>query len=170
LKKLFYLIPLVVVAAIIWNYLPEDDLPVGSDIDRMVVEKSKRRMSVYAKGVLLKTYPISLGGKPVGEKQYEGDMKTPEGEYFIDSKNANSKFFKNLGISYPNGNDLKVAKNLGRPAGGEIKIHGLEPKYSFIGKFQRFSDWTNGCIALTNAEMEDLFDHVSVGTSISIRP
>jgi murein L,D-transpeptidase YafK len=145
-------------------------LPDDIIVDRIVVEKGQRKMTIFSKGHPVKTYSVSLGSEPTGAKKFEGDMRTPEGEYIIDSKNANSYFFRNLGISYPNSTDLKLAKSIGRSPGGDIKIHGMQSKYAFIGKFQRLSDWTNGCIALTNAEIEDLFNHVPIGTPITIKP
>jgi murein L,D-transpeptidase YafK len=170
LKSLVFLGSLLLIVAIIWNYWPYSKLPENLIVERIIVEKGRRKMTVYSKGLSVRTYSISLGSEPTGAKEFEGDMKTPEGEYIIDSKNFNSRFFRNLGISYPNSTDLKNAKNIGRNPGGDIKIHGMQSKYAFIGKFQRLSDWTNGCIALTNVEIEDLFNHVPVGTPITIKP
>ena len=111
---------------------------------------------------MLKEYHVSLGKQPIGNKEVEGDMKTPEG--------ANSKFYRNLGISYPNRYDREQASGIGKQPGGEIKIHGLQPKFSFIGRFHRLMDWTNGCIALTNSEIEDLYNHTKIGAKIEIKP
>ncbi len=127
-------------------------------------------MSVYSKKGLIKTYTVAIGQNPVGKKQYEGDKKTPEGNYIIFDKNPNSKYHKNLGISYPNEADKATAKRLGKPPGGDVKIHGCNNKQTFIGKFQRWSDWTWGCVAVTNDEIDELYEHVSVGTPVTIMP
>ncbi|MBA9072554.1 murein L,D-transpeptidase YafK [Flavobacterium gossypii] len=127
-------------------------------------------MKVYSEGVLLKTYRISLGKNPVGHKQFEGDCKTPEGIYSIDGRNPNSTFHKNLGISYPNEKDLEKAKSLGKPAGGDIKIHGLRNGRGYISKFHRWRDWTAGCIAVTDVEIDELYDAVKIGAEIQIYP
>jgi len=97
-----------------------------------------------------------LGRNPVGHKEFEGDKKTPEGIYTINDKNPNSGYYKNLGVSYPNAQDIENAKKLGKPAGGDIKIHGIRNYCGIIGKFQRWADWTYGCIAPTNREMEEI--------------
>ena len=170
MKSFLFLGSFLLIVATIWNYWPYSKLPDNLIVDRIVVEKRLRKMTVYSKGLSVRTYSISLGSEPTGAKEFEGDMRTPEGEYIIDSKNSNSRFFRNLGISYPNSTDLKNVRNIGRTPGGDIKIHGMQSKYTFIGKFQRLSDWTNGCIALTNEEIEDLFNHVPVGTPITIKP
>ncbi len=126
-------------------------------------------MFVYSKGKLLKTYRVSLG-KVKGKKRFEGDSKTPEGVYYIDSKNSKSQFYLNLGISYPNKGDTRYARKFGKSPGGLIKIHGLKNGLGFIGKFHRFFDWTRGCIALTNKEIKELYKATPVGTQIIIKP
>ncbi|MNE21412.1 L,D-transpeptidase catalytic domain [compost metagenome] len=135
-----------------------------------MVLKSKRKLLAYENGVLIKTYTISLGINPIGAKEFEGDMKTPEGIYTINDKNPNSGYYKNLGVSYPNDHDIKHAATLGKPTGGDIKIHGLRNGMGFLNKFQRFFDWTYGCMALTNKEVEELYQHVPIGTVIEIKP
>ncbi len=126
-------------------------------------------MYVYSKGKLLKAYIVSLG-KVRGKKRFEGDSKTPEGVYYIDSKNPRSHFYLNLGISYPNKEDIAYARKHGKSPGGSIKIHGLKNGLGFIGKFHRFLDWTKGCIALTNREIRELYNTTPVGTQIIIKP
>ena len=125
-------------------------------------------MYAYSNGKMLNTYTISLGFRSKGKKQFEGDGKTPEGKYFIISKNGNSIAHKSFGISYPNADDCKSAAKYRKPAGGNIMIHGLINRVWYWGKFHRFIDWTGGCIALTNNEMDDLFKHVDVGCKIEI--
>jgi murein L,D-transpeptidase YafK len=155
---------------IVYYFYPENKLPKNATIDNLVVFKSKRQLLAYSNGQLLKTYKISLGKQPIGSKVFEGDNKTPEGKYTINDKNANSICHKNLGISYPNLKDIKNAKDIGKPAGGDIKIHGMLNNFGFIGKFHRWIDFTNGCIMVTDEEVDELFGAVKIGTPIEINP
>lgn len=161
---------LLILVLTVYYFYPEDKLPVHIIIDKLEVYKSKRRLLVYSNGQLVKTYKISLGRQPIGDKEFEGDQKTPEGLYFINDKNPNSGYHKNLGISYPNKEDIQNAKRLGKLAGGEVKIHGLRNKTGFIGKFHRCYDWTQGCIALTDEEIDELYKAVKIGAQIEIKP
>jgi len=138
-------------------------------IDSIVVTKSKRTMQVYAKRKLLKTYNIGLGKDPVGHKHFEGDYKTPEGLYFINGKNGSSKYHKNLGISYPNKADIAYAAKMKKSAGGDVKIHGLPAGYK-DEDYPNMPDWTWGCIAVTNANVDELYQHVKMGAKIFIKP
>ncbi|MGX2983091.1 L,D-transpeptidase family protein [Helicobacter sp. 23-1045] len=149
----------------------------GNAIDSLLVQKSDRVLKVLAKDstngeiYVAKTYHIALGGNPQGHKMQEGDSKTPEGLYLIDSKNPKSRFFLNLGISYPNSADLAEAKARGVSAGGDIKIHGLRNGLGFLGKLSYVAgDWTDGCIAVLNDEIKELYESVKVGTKIMIVP
>lgn len=169
LKYTFLLLTVLLVSATAYNYWPETPLPTDKPIDRIVVEKSIRRMHVMNGEEVLKTYKISLGRNPVGAKEFEGDKRTPEGVYTINDKNAQSGYYLNLGISYPNAVDLSNAEKFNYNPGGDIKIHGLRNKLGFIGKLHRLSDWTLGCIAITNDEIQELFDNVPIGTVIEIR-
>jgi murein L,D-transpeptidase YafK len=132
------------------------------------VIKHKRRLIVFSKGEKLKTYKIALSKNPKGKKRFEGDMKTPEGIYFINDKNPNSGYHKNLGISYPNNSDIEYSRKHNQSPGGLIKIHGLKNGYGFIGKFHRITNWTLGCIAMTNMEVDELYENVAIGTEIEI--
>jgi len=170
MKKFFYGILLFVLAVFGYYFFPEKKLDTSKKIDKILVVKHKRELTVFSNGEALKTYAVSLGGMPVGKKEFEGDQKTPEGIYTINDRNPNSDYHLNLAVSYPNASDSLHAAGLGKSAGGEIKIHGLPNGYGFIGKFQRFKDWTAGCIALTNSEIEELFYHVPMGTEIQIVP
>ena len=127
-------------------------------------------MSVYHQDNLLKTYKIALGFSPSGAKEKEGDGKTPEGIYFISHKNNKSRFHLSLKISYPNEKDLKNAKQKNFSAGDNIMIHGLSPSTNWIGELYTQKDWTLGCIAVTNPEIEEIFSATSVGTKVEIRP
>ena len=170
-RKIIWLtISLTLAWVLIYYFYPETKIQNDIQIDNIVVNKSKREMLVYSNGQLLKTYKISLGKQPVGHKEFEGDNKTPEGVYSISDKNPNSGYHKNLGISYPDKDDLENARQLGKPAGGNIKIHGLRNGVGFIGKFHRWLDWTLGCIALTDKEIDELYEAVKIGTRIEIKP
>lgn len=140
-------------------------------ITHIVVEKAKRTLSLYAGDEIIKTYAIALGKNPIGHKQFEGDSKTPEGEYVIDSKNPKSRYFLNLGISYPNEADKAYAQNLNKSAGGDIKIHGLPNGFGFAkGIFKLYGDWTDGCIGVDNESMQEIYQLVPIGTTITILP
>ena len=145
-----------------------DTIPKNVIIDSIVVLKAARQLSIFCNKKEIKTYEIGLGKNPIGKKQFEGDMKTPEGLYTIDAKSAYSKFHKNLNISYPNASDIKYAKSQGKKAGSEIKIHGLPNGYNEKDYVRK--DWTWGCIALTNTEIDELFEHVKIGCTILIMP
>jgi murein L,D-transpeptidase YafK len=138
--------------------------------DRIVVMKSKRIMTLESDGQVVKTYKVALGSQPIGAKDRQGDHKTPEGEYVVDAKNANSQFFMALHLSYPNATDRVRARKLGVSPGGDVEIHGLGKKYGWIGARHRLSDWTDGCIAVTNEEIEEIFGMVAVGTRVEIQP
>lgn len=159
---------LLTVVAVAWYWYPGKPLPDGVVIDKLVVYKSKRKMEAYANEVLIKTYDIALGKDPIGHKQFEGDNKTPEGSYTINARNPNSAYHKNLGVSYPNTADKATADKLGKPVGGDIKIHGLKNGRGYIGKCHRLKDWTAGCIAVTNDEVDELYAAVKQNTEIEI--
>ena len=161
---------LLILIGTVYYFLPEDRLPHNQRIDKMVVRKSERIMEVYAGGKVIKTYHISLGQNPTGDKEFEGDKRTPEGQYTINDKDPRSAYHKNLGISYPNADDIREARKKKLSPGGDIKIHGLRNGLGFIGKFQRWTDWTAGCVALTNDEMDEIYAAVEVGTPIMILP
>jgi murein L,D-transpeptidase YafK len=145
-------------------------LPTGTAIDRIVVEKSAKRLSIFRDGNQIKSYRIALGRNPVGAKQEEGDMKTPEGIYRIDSRNAQSSFHLALHVSYPSEEDNQRAAARGVSAGSDIMIHGIQNGHGWIGAFHRLKDWTAGCIALTDEEIEELWRVTPDGTTIEIRP
>jgi len=148
-----------------WNVLPP-----GTTIDRIVVEKAARRLSVFRNGNNIKTYRIALGRSPLGAKQEEGDMKTPEGIYKIDGRNPQSSFHLALHISYPSDDDDKRAAARGVSAGFDIMIHGIQNGRGWIGAFHRWNDWTAGCIAVTDEEIDELWRVTPDGTTIEIRP
>lgn len=148
-----------------------DNMTENIKIDLIVVEKAKRILSIYDNESLIKSYKISLGKNPVGHKQFEGDSKTPEGVYYIDGKNPKSKYFLNLGISYPNEKDKEYAASHKKSAGGDIKIHGLPNGFSLAKPlFNIYGDWTEGCIAVNNEDMAELYNIIDIGTKIEIKP
>ncbi len=120
-------------------------------------------------GEILRLYRIALGKNPEGRKIMAGDGRTPEGRYTI-RKVSNSRFHLGLLISYPNGSDLQNARRLGVPPGGGIMIHGLPDGLAEVGEFHRYEDWTDGCIAVTNTEIEEIWQMIEDGTPIMIRP
>ena len=150
-------------------YKKEKPFPPDKPVTGIIVEKGKRKMYLLSGVDVIRTYSVSLGFNPIGAKEFEGDGKTPEGRYIINDRNPNSGYYLNLGISYPDENDIKKAEAEGKSAGGDIKIHGMKNGFGFIGKLHRFKDWTHGCIAVTNREMKELFDNVPLGTEIVIK-
>jgi murein L,D-transpeptidase YafK len=138
--------------------------------DKILIEKKERRLTLISKGKVLKTYQIALGGNPDGPKERQGDNKTPEGIYVIDARNKNSQYHRSLHISYPNEKDKKRAKKLGASPGGDIMIHGIKNGFSWVGDLHTEVDWTKGCIAVTDEEIEEIDALVPHGTVVEIRP
>jgi tetratricopeptide (TPR) repeat protein len=139
-------------------------------VDRILIEKSTRRLMVISQGEVLKSYKIALGGNPIGPKERQGDNKTPEGTYVIDGRNRDSRFHLSLHISYPNERDKKRAKELGVSPGGDIMIHGIKNGFSWVGDAHSGVDWTKGCIAVTDQEIEEIDNLAPNGTIVEIRP
>jgi L,D-peptidoglycan transpeptidase YkuD (ErfK/YbiS/YcfS/YnhG family) len=144
--------------------------PPAKGADKVLIEKKARRLTLLAKGAVIKTYKIALGGNPVGPKERQGDNKTPEGTYLINSRNRDSAYHLSLRISYPNAKDRMRAKALGVAPGGNIMIHGIKNGLAQIGAAHAAMDWTEGCIAVTNQEMEEIFQLVPNGTLVEIKP
>ena len=137
--------------------------------DKILIEKKERRLTLISKGKVLKTYKIALGGNPIGSKERQGDNKTPEGSYVIDSRNRDSRYHLSLHISYPNERDRKRAKQRGVSPGGDIMIHGIKNGLSWVGDRHTEIDWTKGCIAVTDEEIEEIDKLVPNGTLVEIR-
>lgn len=142
--------------------------PLVGPIDRIVVEKSARRMVVYRKGVALRDYRVALGFAPEGAKGRQGDGKTPEGRFRINRKNAQSSYHLSVGLDYPQTADKARAAAGGYDPGGDIFIHG-QPN-ALADDAQLKGDWTAGCIAVSNAEIREIFAAVQIGTMIDVRP
>lgn len=138
--------------------------------DHIIIVKSTRIMTLVREGMVLKIYKVALGGQPVGKKDREGDHKTPEGDYLIDMKNSESRFHLSLHISYPDTSDRENARKLHLHPGGSIMIHGLPAMFGWVGALHRQMDWTDGCVAVTNLEIEEIWKMVDVGTPVKILP
>jgi murein L,D-transpeptidase YafK len=138
--------------------------------DKVLIEKSARKLHLLQEGVAFRTFDIALGIVPVGDKQQEGDFRTPEGAYVLDMRNPSSEFFLSIRVSYPNADDVREARARGVSPGGAIMIHGQpnEPKHSEA--FYRTQDWTNGCIAVSNSDMIDIWLMTDANTPIEILP
>ena len=147
---------------------PMPSLPADAKADRVVVYKGHRKLILLREGAVLREYRIALGSDPVGPKEMEGDGKTPEGSYWIDSRSPESEFHLSLHISYPNRRDVARAKKAGIAPGGQIMIHGLRNGNGAVGRLHRFRDWTDGCIAVTNWEIEEIWRVVPDGTVIEL--
>jgi murein L,D-transpeptidase YafK len=137
--------------------------------DQIIVVKSQHRMTLLSRGVPLKVYQVALGSGGLEPKEREGDGRTPEGKYIIDSKNPNSLFHIAFHISYPDAADRARAKQAGVSPGGNVMVHGVEKKYEYLGALQSSYDWTEGCIALSNPQLDEFAKLVPIGTPIEIR-
>ena len=143
---------------------------VRGDVDRVVVYKQQRKLVLQSGGKEVRSYKIALGSEPVGPKIRQGDHRTPEGVYVLDGRNPNSHFYKAFHISYPSSKDVAAARKLGVSPGGDIMLHGLPKEYAWVGKAHTLHDWTDGCIAVSDEEMDELWNLIQVGTPIDIRP
>lgn len=137
----------------------------GPEVTTVQVHKADRKMYLLHQGKVLRVYDVALGFAPEGHKQIEGDGRTPEGAYVINRRNPNSTYHLSLGISYPNQRDIEVARALGKSAGGDIFIHGTNGKKNGNGR-----DWTAGCIAVEDGEIEEIYAMVKNGTTVHILP
>ena len=151
-------------------YLNFSPLPRDAVADRIVLEKAARRLTLFNNGRILKSYSVALGRVPIGAKEYEGDQRTPEGIYRIDFHKPDSDYHLALHISYPETHDVERAAVEGLSAGSDIMIHGLPNGRGWIGRFHRRSDWTAGCIAVADFEIEEIYRAVPDGTPIELRP
>jgi len=159
----------LVIALLTWANWPIDDLPSGARADRIVVVKSQRTLTLLRAGQPLRVYPVALGRVPGGAKERAGDRKTPEGLYRIVEHKRASAFRRALRVSYPEDRDLARAQRLGVDPGGDIMVHGLHNGLGWIGRLHRRFDWTAGCIAVTDAEIDQIYAAVPDGTPIEIR-
>jgi murein L,D-transpeptidase YafK len=139
-------------------------------VDSILVEKSAHRLSLFQRGRLVRTYLVALGQEPVGDKVRRGDMRTPEGRFRIEARNPQSRYHRSLRISYPDAAHRSRARSLGVSPGGDIMIHGLPARQAWVGAAHRDFDWTEGCIAVTNQEIDEIWSAVPIGTPIRITP
>lgn len=175
--KPFYFVLFILFLSALYYFYPEQKLTSGEKIDHIKIMKSERLMILYKNGNPVARYSVSLGAPPPwffmhpdGQKQMEGDYKTPEGNYTIDYKGKHQRYHRFLHISYPKIDQRREAKKKGMDPGGQILIHGPSPENRYFGKFMKWIDWTKGCIALTSAEVEEIYDAVPTGCSIEIQP
>jgi murein L,D-transpeptidase YafK len=159
-----------VAAIAVWANAPVKSLPVSAQANLLVVEKGQRQLTAYSHGSVLRTYTVSLGGAPSGPKIRQGDGRTPEGRYLIDRHNPLSGFHRAMHVAYPSAVDSARAQAGGYDPGGDIMVHGLKNGLGWVGRAHRFVDWTVGCIAVTNPEIEELYRIVPDGTPIEIKP
>ena len=156
------------VMARIGSGTPPEMAAVELQADEVIIIKSTRELHLMQRGATIRQYSISLGADPIGHKLQEGDERTPEGRYTIDWRNPNSVAHLSLHISYPNAEDVAAADAQGVDAGGNIMIHGLPNGWGMVSQLHLFWDWTNGCIAVTNSEMREIWSLVPNGTPIEI--
>lgn len=159
-----------VLAVVAWASWPHSPLPEGTTADRIVIRKAARKLDLYDGDKLLRTYTVALGTEPEGPKERLGDGRTPEGRYVIDYRKEDSAYHRALHVSYPRADQLAAARARGDSPGGLIMIHGLPNGGGWIGRLHRLSDWTVGCVAVTNAEIEELWRVVPNGARIEIKP
>jgi murein L,D-transpeptidase YafK len=160
----------LIAGGLLWANAPIQPLPADSKTDVIVVDKAARRLSLYSNGALIRSYPVSLGRAPVGPKVRDGDHRTPEGRYSIDRHNPHSSFHLALHVSYPSGDDVARAQAAGYSPGSDIMLHGMRNGLGWLGRAHLLVDWTSGCVAVTNAEMDQIYSTVSDGTPIEFRP
>jgi murein L,D-transpeptidase YafK len=144
-----------------------DEFPVA---DKVVIDKSDRKLYLIDNGDIMRSYDIALGMVPVGDKKEEGDFKTPEGNYVLDLRNPDSDYFLSIRVSYPNAVDRREAREMGVDPGGAIMIHGQPNQPTRSETYYRTQDWTNGCIAVSNSDMIDIWLMTDENTPIEIRP
>jgi len=145
-------------------------LPRGVTADRLVIDKSERTLTLFWHGVPIKVYRVALGGDPVAPKRRQGDERTPEGAYVVALRHENSEFHRALHLSYPNAEDRARARAERVSPGGNIEIHGLRGGFDWVGSAHTLFDWTNGCVAVTNVEIEELWRAAPTGTPVEILP
>jgi len=175
MPKLRHLLPVGLAMALITAFLPQ---PAWAEVfrqevakaDLVVVFKGKRILQLRREGKVLRTYRIALGGDPDGAKRQEGDARTPEGVYSLDWRNPNSNFYRSIHVSYPRARDREAAARWGVSPGGLIMVHGLPNGLTAAEVGHPWNDWTNGCIAVTNEEIDEIWAAVDDGTPIIIYP
>lgn len=161
---------LTFLGGVIYARWPRRPLPANARADRVIVRKNLRTLELYQGERLLRAYSIALGRNPSGHKRQEGDGRTPEGRYVLDYRNPRSSYHKALHVSYPSAADTSAAHDRGVSPGGLIMVHGVRNGLGFVGRLHRIFDWTDGCIAVTDAEIDEIWRAVPDGTPIEIGP
>jgi murein L,D-transpeptidase YafK len=169
-KRLSATIALLLFAFLLCAIPPAAQTPVPIKADSILILKKDHVMELLAGGKVIRTYKVALGRGGLVAKEREGDGRTPEGHYIIDEKNAASHYHKALHISYPSAEDRKRAEKMGVSPGGAVMIHGLPNNVSWLGASHRLYDWTLGCVAVTDAEIDEIWNIVPIGTPVEIRP
>lgn len=167
MKLRLYKLTILIASMLAPAMISAADFPMA---DLVVVEKGKRELHLLADGEIFRTFKIALGIVPEGDKKQEGDFKTPEGRYLLDARNPNSEYFLSIHISYPNATDRRESANLGVNPGSAIMIHGQPNEPTRSETYYRTQDWTNGCIAVSNSDMIDIWLMTPDNTPIEIRP
>ncbi len=150
--------------------LAETDCDFFCKADMVLIKKSERKIYLLNNGKIYRDYPIALGKNPEGQKQRQGDERTPEGEYVLDWRTRDSRYYKSIHISYPNARDLRTARSKGVSPGGNVMIHGTPDQEEYPDWLFGAVDWTQGCIAVTNDVMDIIWASVDVGTPVTILP
>jgi len=169
-KWLSATIALLIFAFLVCAIRPATQTPVAIKADSILILKKDHVMELLAGGKVIRTYKVALGRGGLAAKEREGDGRTPEGHYIIDEKNGASHYHKALHISYPDAEDRKRAVKVGVSPGGAVMIHGLPNGMGWLGASHRLYDWTLGCVAVTDAEIDEIWNMVPVGTPVEIRP
>ena len=162
-----------VAVAAIFVFMATHEAVAGTEFpvaDKVVVEKDDRKLHLMKDGVTFRSFDIALGMYPLGDKINEGDQKTPEGVYSLDARNPDSDFFLSIHVSYPNATDLREARSKGLDPGGQIMIHGQPNSPTYSEAYYSKEDWTNGCIAVSNSDMIDIWLMTPANVQIEIRP
>ncbi len=169
-NRTLFVVAMLLTALFSFLIRPEPSIASLAGVDKVVVIKKERLLELVKNGEVIKSYRVALGRHPVGPKEYAGDDRTPEGTYYLNWRNPHSRFHRSLHISYPNAEDRLKAKALGLSPGSDIMIHGLPKGYGDLGEWHRTFDWTKGCIAVTNSEIDEIWKLVPDGTPIVIKP
>lgn len=158
----------ILLSCLLWHgALQAGEFPIA---DRVLIEKAERKLHLIKNGQPFRTFAIALGIRPIGDKEREGDFKTPEGTYTLDRRNPDSDFFLSIRVSYPSSEELQAALASGIDPGGAIMIHGQPNNPTRSEAYYRTQDWTNGCIAVSNSDMIDIWLMTDENTPIEIKP
>jgi murein L,D-transpeptidase YafK len=168
---LWVVVLVVIGSGLAFRFWPHQPLAAGVTADKILVDKSARTLALLRNGEVIASYRVALGRDPHGPKAQKDDGRTPEGRYVVSARVPNSHFYRALKVSYPNAEDRQRADRMGVPAGDDIMVHGIKNGLGWLGRLHRLVDWTDGCIAVTNEEMHDIWNATARGgIAIEIRP